>query len=118
MKMLRSFAIATALTVAIGCGGGGGVKPGGTGGGAGSSGSSGSSGSPGAAGAQGTGGAGGSAGGQGGGAGVTLVGWVDDLAEVHTNATDAPDTVEDKVGVIIDTDDPAAFDPLLNKQAP
>jgi hypothetical protein len=68
----------------------------------------------GAAGATGT---GGSTGGQGGGV-ITLVGWVDDLAEQHTNATSAPDTVEDKVGVIVDTDDPAAFDPLLSKQAP
>ena len=58
-----------------------------------------------------------SASGQSGGtAGITLVGWVDDLAEQHTNAVDPPDTVEDKVGVIIDTDDPAAFDPLLSKQ--
>jgi hypothetical protein len=102
MNMLKGFVLATALATVLGCGGGGGGRQQ----------------------AMGAGGAGGSAGqdsggaGAGGAGGVTLVGWVDDLAEQHTNATDPPDTVEDKVGVIIDTDDPAAFDPLLQKQAP
>jgi hypothetical protein len=95
VNVVARLALAAALASALlGCGGGGGQRS--TGG---------------AGGAGGTGGAGGQDG------GVTLVGWVDDLAEQHTNATDPPDTVEDKVGVIIDTDDPAAFDPLLQKQA-
>ena len=54
----------------------------------------------------------------GGGDGrVPLVNWVDDLAENHNVQTDPPDTVEDKVAIIIDTEDPAAFDPLLQRQA-
>src|SRR5262245_53522069 len=114
MKSSRWFVLAAALVTVLGCGGGGGQATGrgGSGGGLGGAG-----GLAGAAGAQGIGGGGGSTGGQGGGV-ITLVGWVDDLAEQHTNATDPPDTVEDKVGVIVDTDDPAAFDPLLSKQAP
>jgi hypothetical protein len=65
------------------------------------------------------GGLGGAAGqptGGGGLSGVTLIEWVDGLAENHTNATSAPDTVDDKAGVIMYTEDPAAFDPLLQKQ--
>ena len=42
---------------------------------------------------------------------ITLVQWVDDLTTNHTNATDLPDSVDDKN--IIDTTDEAAFDPLL-----
>ena len=113
MNMLKGFVLATAVTFAVGCGGGGGQATG-RGGGGGGVGGSGLGGS--AAGAQGTGGAAGTGG--GGTGGVTLVGWVDDLVENHTTATSAPDTVEDKLSIIIDTDDPAAFDPLLGKQAP
>src|SRR5262245_31595845 len=108
MNMLKSLVLATALASVVGCGGGGGGQAmGGRGGGGGLGGG---------AGAQGTGGAAGAGG--GGTGGITLVGWVDALADNHTNATDPPDTVEDKVGVIIDTSDPAAFDPLLQKQMP
>lgn len=112
MNMVKSFVLATAVTFVVGCGGGGGQATGGKGGGG--PGGSGLGGS--AAGAQGTAGAGGQAG--GGTGGVTLVGWVDDLVENQTTATSAPDTVDDKVGIIIDTDDPGAFDPLLSKQTP
>jgi len=58
-------------------------------------------------------GAGGGAGGVGGagGGGIPLVDWVTDLADNHTNEVSPPDTVADKN--IIDTADPAAFDPLL-----
>lgn len=70
----------------------------------------------GGAGAVGTGGSsgtGGGAGGQGGAGpmGVPLVDWVTDLTANHTDDVSPPDTVDDKV--IIDTADPAAFDPLL-----
>jgi hypothetical protein len=44
-------------------------------------------------------------------ASITLVDWVTDLTANHTTATSLPDTVEDKK--IVDTSDPAAFDPLL-----
>jgi hypothetical protein len=44
-------------------------------------------------------------------AGITLVDWVTDLTANHTTATSLPDSVDDKK--IIDTSDPAAFDPLL-----
>jgi len=47
---------------------------------------------------------------------VALVDWVDDLADNHNGDSDQPDTVEDKVAIIIDTEDPAAFDPLLQRQ--
>jgi len=58
--------------------------------------------------AQGTGGAGG-LGGVGGT--LALVDWVTDLATNYTTDTSTPDTVDDKN--IVDTQDPAAFDPLL-----
>ena len=107
MNTMRSFLLATSLAVALGCGV---SKPSATADG----------------GAQGTGGAGGQGGGGGAGgqpadggsdAGFTLVNWVNDLTQNHNNETDMPDTVDDKVGIVIDTDDPAAFDPLLGKQA-
>jgi hypothetical protein len=66
--------------------------------------------------AQGAGGAVASGGAGGGDGRVPLVSWVGDLAQNHNGATDQPDTVEDKVPIIIDTDDPAAFDPLLGAQ--
>jgi hypothetical protein len=68
--------------------------------------------------AGGTGGAGGSAGGSGG-AGpmkVALVDWVTDLAVAYAPDTTPPDTVDDKVDIVIDTSDPAAFAPLLQQQ--
>lgn len=67
----------------------------------------------------GTGGAGAGSSGSGGAGGdgrIPLVDWVDDLAENHNGDTDQPDTVEDKLAIVIDTDDPAAFDPLLQHQ--
>ena len=64
---------------------------------------------PATGGSSGTAGAAGGAGGQGGG--VPLVDWVTDLTANHTDDVSPPDTVDDKV--IIDTSDPAAFDPLL-----
>jgi len=82
---------------------GGGTGAGGTGGPGGAGGSVGASGPGGAAGADGLGGA--------GGGGIPLVDWVTDLADNHTNEVSPPDTVADKN--IIDTADPAAFDPLL-----
>jgi len=95
---LRSLALAAA--VAAGCGGGGGGQK------------------PGADAGTGGGGSGGMSGPDGGGTGgLTLVGWVDDLVSAHTDETSASDTVEDKVGVITDTSDPAAFDPLLQSHA-
>jgi len=51
------------------------------------------------------------AGGAGGAPGIPLVDWVTDLTANHTDDISPPDTVDDKV--IIDTSDPAAFDPLL-----
>jgi len=72
---------------------------------AGGAGGSGTGGSTGAAGAT------GAAGGAGGTAGLPLVDWVTDLTTNHTDDVSSADTVEDKV--IIDTSDPAAFDPLL-----
>jgi hypothetical protein len=103
---LRSLALAAAVAGAaatVACGGGG-QKPGADGGGSGGNG--------------GNGGNGGMAGPDGGGTGgLTLVGWVDDLVSAHTDETSASDTVEDKVGVITDTSDPAAFDPLLQSHA-
>ena len=69
----------------------------------------------GAGGPDGVGGAGGAGGatvgGGGAGGGIPLVDWVTDLADNHTNEISPPDTVADKN--IIDTADPAAFDPLL-----
>ena len=56
-------------------------------------------------------GAGGGPGGASGG--IALVDWVSDLAVNYTTEVSPPDTVTDKV--IIDTDDPKAFDPLLNR---
>lgn len=44
-------------------------------------------------------------------AALKLTDWVNDLVTNHTNATSAPDTVDDKN--IIDTTDPSAFDSLL-----
>ena len=44
---------------------------------------------------------------------VTLVAWVSDLVERYTTATADPDTVTDKN--VADTDNPAAFNPLLTK---
>ena len=59
----------------------------------------------------GMGGLGAAGGAAGGTAGIPLVDWVTDLTTNHTDEVSAADTVEDKV--IIDTSDPAAFDPLL-----
>jgi len=53
----------------------------------------------------------GGAGGAGGA--IPLVDWVTDLATNHNDNTSAPDTVADKN--IADTDDPKAFDPLLQR---
>ena len=110
MKRFMSLVLAASLAVALGCGqskpkatADGGPGPGGTGG---------------AGGQAGTGGAGGQPGDAGADAGLTLVNWVDDLTKNHNNEIDLPDSVEDKAGTIIDTDDPAAFDSLLSKQAP
>jgi hypothetical protein len=62
-------------------------------------------------------GAGGAGGGGGGGvARIKVEDWIDDLAINYSTPVAAPDTVEDKVSIIIDTDDPAAFDPLLAKK--
>ena len=72
---------------------------------AGGPGGSGAAGSPGAAGST------GAAGGAGGAGGIPLVDWVTDLTTNHTDEVSPADTVEDKL--IIDTSDPAAFDPLL-----
>ncbi|HET6151084.1 MAG TPA: hypothetical protein VFH68_26345 [Polyangia bacterium] len=110
MKILKQLVCIAPLAAAVligavaGCGTGGGGPPGvvaGTGGaGPGSS----------------VGGAGG-AGGAGGGPGkVPLVDWVTDLAVSYAPDTTPPDTVEDKVDIVIDTSDPAAFDPLLQQQ--
>jgi ABC-type glycerol-3-phosphate transport system substrate-binding protein len=49
----------------------------------------------------------------GGGGAIPLVDWVTDLATNHNNDTSAPDTVDDKN--IADTDNPQAFDPLLQR---
>ena len=108
MKILKQLVSIAALAAAAalggavaGCGGGGGGAPGVVGG---------------------TGGAGGAGPGSGvGGAGggpvkVTLVDWVTDLAVSYAPDTTPPDTVEDKVDIVIDTSDPAAFDPLLQQQ--
>ena len=57
---------------------------------------------------------GGGAGGAAGAAGIPLVDWVTDLTDNHTNEVSPPDTVADKT--IIDTVDPAAFDPLLARK--
>jgi hypothetical protein len=101
MRSLRALALAAALAGAAGCGGGGGGQKPAADAGAGGAGGGGAGGSP-----------------DGGGTGgVTLVGWVDDLVTAHSDETSASDTVEDKVGVIMDTDDPAAFDPLLQSHA-
>jgi len=85
------------------------VSPMSNGGTSGAAGAGGPTGTAGAGGGAGLGGAGGSAGGAGGG--IPLVDWVTDLADNHTNEVSGPDTVADKN--IIDTADPAAFDPLL-----
>ena len=52
-------------------------------------------------------------GGAGGALAIPLTTWVDDLVVHHSTETSAPDTVDDKN--ITDTDDPAAFDPLLSR---
>ena len=52
-------------------------------------------------------------GGGGGVAKVRLIDWVDDLVTNYTTGERPPDTVDDKVDIIIDTEDPGAFDPLL-----
>jgi hypothetical protein len=44
---------------------------------------------------------------------VRLIDWVDDLVTNYTTGERPPDTVDDKVDIIIDTEDPGAFDPLL-----
>jgi len=44
---------------------------------------------------------------------IALVDWVDDLVDHHTNDTDKPDTVDDKV--IIDTDQTAPFDRFVGQ---
>ncbi len=63
------------------------------------------------------GGGGGGMTGPGGGAmKVPLVDWVSDLAVNYAPDTHPPDTVDDKVDIVIDTDDPAAFDGLLAQQ--
>ncbi len=43
---------------------------------------------------------------------IPLVTWVSELADMTTDDSE-PDTVDDKVGVVTDTDDPAAFDNFL-----
>jgi hypothetical protein len=43
---------------------------------------------------------------------IALVTWVGELAGQTADDTQ-PDTVDDKVGVVTDTDDPAAFDSFL-----
>jgi hypothetical protein len=61
----------------------------------------------------------GTVGGTGGGGGpamVPLVAWVTDLAVSYPVDTSTPDTVDDKVSIVTDTSDPAAFDPLLQQQ--
>ena len=89
-----------------------GTKAAGGPGGSGAAGSTGSAGTTGATGSAGAAGGMGAAGGAAGGtAGIPLVDWVTDLTTNHTDEVSAADTVEDKV--IIDTSDPAAFDPLL-----
>jgi hypothetical protein len=90
MRLLRNLALAGALAATAGCGGGGGKRVDVTGR---------------------------DAGADGGPGVITLVGWVDDLVMAHTDETSAGDTVDDKVGVIMDTEDPAAFDPLLQAHA-
>lgn len=49
---------------------------------------------------------------------VRLIDWVDDLVSNYTAGGRPPDTVEDKVDIIIDTDDPAAFDKVLATTPP
>jgi len=102
MKILKQLVVIAALAAAVagtvaGCGGGGGGPPAVVGG---------------------TGGAGPVSGGGGAGGGpvkVPLVDWVTDLAVSYAPDTTPPDTVEDKVDIVIDTGDPAAFDPLLQQ---
>ncbi|HVR62959.1 MAG TPA: hypothetical protein VMU50_13740 [Polyangia bacterium] len=113
MNTFKSFVLAASLAAALGCGqskpsatADGGPGQGGTGGAAGQGGTGGAAGQPGDAGTD-----------TGADAGLTLVNWVNDLTQNHNNEMDMPDTVDDKVGTIIDTDDPTAFDTLLGKQA-
>jgi hypothetical protein len=47
---------------------------------------------------------------------IALVAWVSDLAVNYAPDTHPPDTVDDKVDIVIDTSDPAAFDGLLAQQ--
>ncbi len=47
---------------------------------------------------------------------IPLVEWVSDLAVNYAPDTHPPDTVDDKVDIVIDTSDPAAFDGLLAQQ--
>jgi hypothetical protein len=101
---IAALAAAAALIGAVaGCGGGGGGPPGVVGG------------TGGAGQGSGVGGAGGAGGGP---VKVPLVDWVTDLAVSYAPDTTPPDTVEDKVDIVIDTSDPAAFDPLLQQQQP
>jgi len=97
--MVLAALLAGALTAGA-CGGGDSEKPAPAGTGGMTSGVGG-----GAGGTQGTGGAGGAA--------IPLVDWVTDLATHYNNDTSPPDTVADKN--IADTDDPKAFDPLLQR---
>ena len=95
MKILKQLVSVAALAAAVGgvmagCGGAGGGPPGVAGG---------------------TGGSGGA-----GPMKVALVDWVTDLAVSYAPDTTPPDTVADKVDIVIDTSDPAAFDPLLQQQ--
>jgi len=112
MRNLRQLVCAGALAAALaaavaGCGGAGGGPPGMVGGTGGSGPASSVGGAPGS----------GATGGAGGGPmKVALVDWVTDLAVSYAPDTTPPDTVEDKVDIVIDTSDPAAFDPLLQQQ--
>jgi hypothetical protein len=45
--------------------------------------------------------------------GIPLEEWVDAMVTAGENSL--PDTVEDKLGIVIDTDDPHAFDFLLTE---
>ncbi len=47
---------------------------------------------------------------------IALVAWVSDLAINYAPDTHPPDTVDDKVDIVVDTSDPAAFDGLLAQQ--
>ena len=49
-------------------------------------------------------------------AAFVLTEWVHDLVTKHTNQSSDPDTVDDKQGRLQITEDPAAFDPILEQR--